>query len=191
LGVRGNDSLTAASGPALFSGNGLEDEIAFANHQRSFVADDGVMLNGHGLWPILLEEYPGGDEPYWISYVSPSLEGRSDLLQVKVAGIKHRDLSTRLSTAGSPVEVLRVTPEPTNPVNRDALAIYAANDFHLGYVYDDDLSDVRTTLARGWVVVSAWEWRYENGERCAMHVLLVPAQCVTSLVAASRMTALP
>ena len=74
-------------------------------------------------------------------------------------------------------------------MNRDALAIHAADHSHLGYVYNDDLSDVRAALAQGSVAVSAWEWRYENGERCAMHVLVVPPQCVTSLLAASRMTA--
>ena len=183
--------MSAASGPALFSGNGLEDEIAFASHQRSFADDDGVPLNGHGLWPILIEEDLGDDEPYWISYVSPSLEGRSDLLHVKVAGIKYRDLSTRLSSAGGPGEILSILPEPTNEVNRDALAIHAADNSHLGYVYNDDLGDVGAALAQGWVAVSAWEWRYESGERCAMHVLVVPSQCVTSLLAASQMTALP
>jgi HIRAN domain len=180
--------LLAASRPALFSGNGLEDEVAFASHERSFVDDDGIQLNGHGLWPLLLDD---GDEPFWISYESPSLEGRSDLLHLKVAGIKYRELSTRLSTAGNPGEGLRITPEPRNPKNKDAHAIYASNDSHLGYVYDDDLGDVRTALAQGWVAVSAWEWRYENGERCAMHVLVVPPHCVTSLRAASQMTALP
>jgi hypothetical protein len=183
--------LPAASGPAVFAGNGLEDEIAFVNHQRSYAGDDSVLLHGHGLWPILLAEDQGEDDPYWISYGSPSLDGRSDLLHVRIAGVKYRDLSTRLSTAGAPGEVLSILPEPTNPVNRDALAIHAADHSHLGYVYDDDLRDVRAALARGWVAVSAWEWRYENGERCAMHVLLVPAECTTSLTVASRMTALP
>jgi hypothetical protein len=75
-------------------------------------------------------------------------------------------------------------------VNRDALAIHAADHAHLGYVYNDDLGDVRAALVQRWVAVSAWEWRYENGERCAMHVLVVPAECVTSLLGASRMTAL-
>jgi len=132
-----------------------------------------------------------GDDPFWISYESPSLKERSDLLHVRVAGIKYRELSTRLSTAGGPGAGLRIVPEPRNPKNRDAHAIYTADDSHLGYVYNDDLSEVRATLARGWVAVSAWEWRYDNGERCAMHVLVVPTQFVTSLAAASRMTPLP
>lgn len=180
--------MSPASGPALFCGNGLEDEIAFANHERSFVDDEGVLLNGHGLWPMLLDD---DDDPFWISYDSPSLKERSDLLHVRVAGIKYREPATRLSTAGSPCEGLRIVPEPTNPVNRDALAIHAADGSQLGYVYDDDLSNVGAALTRGWVAVSAWEWRLENGERCSMHVLVVPAQRVASLAAASRMTALP
>jgi hypothetical protein len=170
----------------VFSGGGLEDEIAFASHRRSFVDEDGVQLNGHGLWPILLSS-PGDDAPFWISYESPSLKGRSDLLHVKVAGIKYRERSTRLSTAGGPGEALAIVPEPSNPVNRDAQAIYTRDRAHLGYVYNDDLRDVRKSLARAWVAVSAWEWRYDDGERCAMHVLVVPVERVTSLAAASRM----
>jgi hypothetical protein len=99
-----------------------------------------------------------------------------------LAGAKYRDRSARKTRDGGPGEHLLIVPEPTNPVNPDALAVYTADmRQHLGYIHDSDLLDVRRALGRGWIAISAWEWRLVDGDRCAMHILIVPKGQAASL----------
>jgi len=161
-------------------GGPLDEPIVFVGDVREFADASGARISGRGVWPALAETR--GDEPRFISYGSWMLRHRSDLLHVRLAGLQYRDAAARTTADGAPGERLQLLPEPSNPANADALAVFTADRRHqLGYVYDDDLRDVRAALDRGWVALNAWEWRHENGERYGVHLLLAAPQDVARL----------
>jgi hypothetical protein len=169
---------------ATVNGESLSDqpgsELEFFSNTRDFTDRDGVHLTGHGIWPAAV--FHGFNS--WISYDDPDLEVHAGLVHIHVAGVKYRDAATRMTPSGGPGQRLLIIPEPKNEFDGNALAIHTADMLHqLGYVPRMMQPKVRPALDEGWLAITGWEWRYDSGERCAIHVLIATPSKIGELAA--------
>jgi len=132
------------------------------------VADDGSDLHGCGFWLR--------DEDDLATHWDDDRLSEIDVLVVKVAGVSYRADALQAAdfNPGSP---LALVPEPDNPIDSNAIAIYdRARTHQVGFVPADRCSEVAELLQRvpESVAISLWEWRLHGAERCALRTIIGP-----------------
>lgn len=141
-------------------------------------SDEGERLRGRGVF------FRDGDGlPF--AWDSRRLREDFGIHTFKVAGVSYRQDALRLACFDVGRR-LRLLPEPDNPHDGNAIAVWdAARRHQLGYVPRDDTRRMRTCIERfgDAAAIVFHEWRLENGERCSLRALAAPAAAVDAIEA--------
>jgi hypothetical protein len=147
----------------------LELALRFVERQFDTYADDGTEIYGRG-WVIHDSTTDRAFEE-----ADPLLDGASILI-FNVRGVTFRKGALQ-QPCFNPGHKVLIVPEPDNPVDKDALAVWdASRRHHLGYVPKERTWRFRISLganrdSRAYVW---WDWHKTNGERCGVKVVLLP-----------------
>jgi hypothetical protein len=147
----------------------LELALRFVDREFGTYADDGTEIYGRG-WVIHDATTDSAFEE-----ADPLLDDAS-ILVFNVRGVTFHKAALQQSCFNPGHEVL-IVPEPDNPVDEDALAVWdASRRHHLGYVPKERTWRFRLSLdgnrdSRAYVW---WDWHKTNGERCGVKVVMLP-----------------
>jgi hypothetical protein len=152
--------------PGLSQG---QSGLRFIEREFETAADDGTALYGRG-WVI------HDEDDLAVAEADPLLASEQILI-FNVAGVTFRPkaLQERCFNPGNEV---RLIPEPTNPVDKNAIAVWDhARRHHLGYVPKGRTSEIRRGLgaspnARTYVW---WDWHKNDCMRCGVKIVVLPA----------------
>jgi hypothetical protein len=142
--------------------------IASEGHE----SDEGTRLTGTGVMF-------GADEEA-IAWDDPRFEASGAML-FKVAGVSFRPeaLAATSFDVGSRVQLV---PEPANPIDQNAIAIYdSSGGTQIGYVPQALTHAVRRLLADEVTGILFYEWRLDEGTRCALRCALGPGRFINRL----------
>ena len=137
---RQDDTLsyhTSQSSPTPRRAGGLSDGLAFARQHAEQIGDtEAVQAIDNGTYKELLEHRAAARE----SKIAPGI----DIYQYSIAGINYRkDIAAYLGRSTGSIK-----PEPTNRYDPNAIAVYAEDGHHLGYIPATDTYEVHSLRLR-------------------------------------------
>lgn len=134
---------TSQSSPTPRRAGGLSDGLAFARQHAEQVGDtEAVQAIDNGTYKELLERRATARE----SKIAPGIE----IYQYSIAGINYRKgIAAYLGRSTGYIK-----PEPTNRYDPNAIAVYADDGHHLGYIPATDTYEVHSLHLRFPIPVS-------------------------------------
>ena len=138
--------------------------------KHSFVADDGSLMDGQGYRLVTSDGeqlYGHDEEEQYLDHL--------DGFVTSVAGVSHhhRELQAEAFEPGRP---LRLVPEPNNPYDANAVAVWdAGRTVAIGHLPRNVAADVAPAMRAGQdrQALCLWEWRKE-GERVGLRIIVAP-----------------
>ena len=128
--------------------------------EHSFIGDRGERIDVHG-WSV----YSAAGQPVLASDDGPI---HADIWFTRIAGMPHHEDSQRPECApGRPVTLV---PEPTNPADKNAIAVYA-NRRLVGYVPRSAAKRLAPLLSGRRVEAQITTCYSEGGERIGAHMI--------------------